>query len=279
MPTTPWPCPRALPTSPSTSGGTGDADLYVRFGSTATTTTFDCSSTSATNTETCSFATPSTGTYHVLLYGYATYSGVTLTGSYTGGGGGTPVTVTLFSVSAQDGRVIESSETSGVGGTINSTGNTTSSLRVGDTNNDSQQKSIVSFDTSSIPDTATITSATLRIKRGSLTGTNPFTTHGTCSVDISSAFGGATALATGDFQAAAAATGVASMSDPVSNGSFSTGALNASGLSNINKTGTTQFRVYFTLDDNDDVGNDYVGFYSGEAATGNKPELVITYTP
>jgi len=25
------------------------------------------------------------------------------------------------------------------------------------------------------------------------------------------------------------------------------------------------------------VGSDYIGFYSGEAASGNKPELVIVY--
>ncbi len=33
-----------------------------------------------------------------------------------------------------------------------------------------------------------------------------------------------------------------------------------------------------TTDDNDDAGTDFLGFYSGEAASGNKPELVITYT-
>ncbi len=30
----------------------------------------------------------------------------------------------------------------------------------------------------------------------------------------------------------------------------------------VNKTGTTQFRASFTLDDNDDLGSDYIGFYS-----------------
>ena len=261
----------------TTSGGTGDADLYVRFGSQPTTTTSDCSSTSATNTETCSFATPSTGTYHVLLYGYAAYSGVTLTGSYTAPGGS--VTVTLYSVAAQDGRLFESTETSNVGGTGNSTDNTTAALRVGDFSDDTQYKTLVSFDTSSIPDTATITAATLRLKRGTISGTSPFTTHGTCTVDMSNAFGGSTAFAGADFQAAATTTGVATMSSPASNGTFSTGTLSAAGRTAINKTGTTQFRVNFTLDDNDDLGSDYIGFYAGEAASGNKPELVITYTP
>ena len=58
---------------------------------------------------------------------------------------------------------------------------------------------MVSFDTS-IPGGATIVSATLRLLRGSLTGTNPFTTHGTCRVDVQngSGFSGSTTLQTGD---------------------------------------------------------------------------------
>lgn len=192
--------------------------------------------------------------------------------------GGT-VTVTFYSVAAQDGRLWESTETSNAGGGGNATENTTASLRVGDFSDDTQYRSIVSFDTSALPDTATVTTATLRIKRGTLSGTSPFTTHGTCTVDMSSSFGGSTAFAAGDFQAAAAVAGVASMSNPATNGTFSSGTLNAAGRAAVSKTGTTQLRVSMTLDDNDDLGSDYVGFYSGEAASGNKPELVVTYTP
>jgi hypothetical protein len=72
-----------------TSGGTGDADLYVRFGSAPTTSTYDCRSiNSGTNAETCSIATAQSGTYYVMVYGYAAFSGLSLTGSYTAGGGG-----------------------------------------------------------------------------------------------------------------------------------------------------------------------------------------------
>ncbi|NJL27475.1 MAG: hypothetical protein HC897_06040 [Thermoanaerobaculia bacterium] len=214
----------------TTSGGTGDLDLYVRFGTAPTTTTSDCSSAGSTNAETCSFATPSTGTYHVLVYGFAAYSGAQLVGSYTTGGGGTPVTVTFTSVAADDGRLWESTETSNIGGGGNATDNTTASLRVGDFSDDTQYKTLVSFDTSSIPDTATITAATLRLKRGTLSGTSPFTTHGTCTVDIhSSGFGGSTAFAAGDFEAAATASGVASMSHATTNGTFSTGTLKRGG--------------------------------------------------
>jgi subtilisin family serine protease len=192
-----------------------------------------------------------------------------------------PVTVTFTSVAAEDGRISESKETSDVGGTANSTDNTTSSLRVGDTNTRLQYKSFVSFDTSSIPDTATITGATLTLVRGTSAGTNPFTTHGSCLADIvTGGFGGANALASSDFQAAATATGVATMSNPTANGAASTGTLNAAGLSAINKTGTTQLRLYFTLDDNNNNTSDYIGFFSGENATAaNRPQLTVTYQP
>jgi hypothetical protein len=190
-----------------------------------------------------------------------------------------PITVTLTSVAAQDGWVLESGETTNAGGTIDATANTTSALRVGDDNKDKQYKSVVSFDTSSIPDGATILSATVRLRRGTLSGTSPFSTHGTCWADVQTGgFSGSTALQTGDFQAAATVVQAASLSNAASNGSWSEGNLNASGLGAIDKTGTTQLRVYFNLDDNDDTGNDYVGYYSGDNTTAaNRPQLVVTY--
>jgi fibronectin type 3 domain-containing protein len=191
-----------------------------------------------------------------------------------------PTVVTFTSVAAQDGWVLESSETSNAGGSIDATANTTSALRVGDDNQDKQYKAVVSFDTSSIPDGATVLSVTLRLRRGTSSGTSPFTTHGTCWADVQSGtgFSGSTALQTGDFQAAATAVQAASLSNAASNGSWSEGSLNAAGLAAINKTGTTQLRVYFNLDDNDDTGNDYIGYYSGDNGTSaNRPQLVVTY--
>jgi len=70
-----------------TSGGSGDPDLYVRFGAPATTATFNCSSTSTTPTEQCTFAVPSAGTHHILIYGFGAYSGLTLTASWQTAGG------------------------------------------------------------------------------------------------------------------------------------------------------------------------------------------------
>jgi len=220
-----------------------------------------------------------------LTNGTAYYYVVTATngageGANSNEASATPVaTVTFVSAAAQDGWVLESSETSNVGGSIDATATTTSALRVGDDNKAKQYKSVVSFDTSAIPDGATIVSATLRLRRGTLSGTNPFTTHGTCWADVQSGsgFSGSTALQAGDFQAAATAVQAASLTNAANNGDWSTGSLNAAGLAAINKTGTTQLRVYFNLDDNNDRNADYIGYYSGEATSANRPQLVVTY--
>src|SRR5690606_27955137 len=71
-----------------TAGGTGDVDLYVRRGSQPTTSAYDCRPYRSGNNESCSFPTPQAGTWHVMLRGYSSYSGVTLTGSFQAGGGG-----------------------------------------------------------------------------------------------------------------------------------------------------------------------------------------------
>jgi len=188
-------------------------------------------------------------------------------------------TVTFTSVAAQDGWVLESSETSNAGGSLNATASTTSALRLGDDNKDRQYKSVVAFDTSAIPDGATILSVTLRLRRGMVSGTNPFTTHGTCWTDVQTGgFSGAMALETGDFQAAPTVVQAASLSNAAANGNWSEGSLNAAGLAAVNKTGTTQFRVYFVLDDNDNGRNDFIGYYSGDNATAaNRPQLVVIY--
>jgi subtilase family serine protease len=70
------------------SGGTGDADMYVKFGSAPTTTSYDCRPYVTGNAESCPITTAQAGTYYVMINAYSTFSGVSLTGSYTTGGGG-----------------------------------------------------------------------------------------------------------------------------------------------------------------------------------------------
>ncbi|TQV87751.1 pre-peptidase C-terminal domain-containing protein [Aliikangiella coralliicola] len=67
-----------------TSGGSGDLDMYVKFGSQPTSSSYDCRPYQNGNNETCTISNIQAGTYHVMLNGYSAYSGATLTGSYDG---------------------------------------------------------------------------------------------------------------------------------------------------------------------------------------------------
>lgn len=61
-----------------TSGGTGDEDLYVQIGKNPTTSSYLKRSWNYGNSESISISRPAAGTYYILLYGYAAYTGVTL---------------------------------------------------------------------------------------------------------------------------------------------------------------------------------------------------------
>lgn len=69
----------------ATSGGSGDVDLYTRFGAAPTTGTYDCRPYKNGNNETCTVANPQAGTYQIMLRGYQAYSGVSLKASWDAG--------------------------------------------------------------------------------------------------------------------------------------------------------------------------------------------------
>lgn len=69
------------------SGGSGDADLYVRFGQKPTTSTYDCRPWQEGNNETCQISTIQGGVYHVMVHGWERgpgFDGVSLVGSFEG---------------------------------------------------------------------------------------------------------------------------------------------------------------------------------------------------
>jgi serine protease len=101
------------------SGGTGDADMYVKFGAAPTTTTYDCRPYVSGNAETCTMSPVQAGTYYVMVNAYAAYSGVTLKGSYTApGSGGTPTANFTFTTSGLTATFTDTS--TDAGGTIGS---------------------------------------------------------------------------------------------------------------------------------------------------------------
>jgi vibriolysin len=68
----------------ATSGGTGDADLYVRAGAAPTTTTYTCRPYLSGNAETCTINNPVAGTtYYIGVRAYSSYSGVNLKATTT----------------------------------------------------------------------------------------------------------------------------------------------------------------------------------------------------
>jgi serine protease len=93
----------------TTSGGTGDADMYVKFGSEPTDSSYDCRPYKNGNAETCTFAAPSAGTYYINLKAYSTFSGVSLVGDYsTGGGGGTQTYTNSSDYTISDNATVDS---------------------------------------------------------------------------------------------------------------------------------------------------------------------------
>lgn len=66
----------------SISGGSGDADLYVRRGSQPTASSYDCRPYKTGSAESCSFTNPTSGTWYIGIYAYSSVSGLTLTTSY-----------------------------------------------------------------------------------------------------------------------------------------------------------------------------------------------------
>ncbi len=62
----------------TTSGGTGDGDLYVRRGANPTGSSYDCASTGNTTAETCDIPDPVAGSYYVGYYAYSNIANVTI---------------------------------------------------------------------------------------------------------------------------------------------------------------------------------------------------------
>jgi hypothetical protein len=191
-----------------------------------------------------------------------------------GSTGSQPVTQTFSSLAASDGWILESSEFSNTGGTLNTLATT---FNAGDDAKDRQYRGIVSFQTKSIPDNASITAVQLKIRKQGLVGVDPFTTHGNLLAEIrKGSFSNNPALQLGDF-AWPASSAVQDQFIPLTSNWYSA-TLKDVNLALINKIGMTQFRVRFTKDDDDDLKADYLKFFSGNAAsTADWPKLIITY--
>ncbi len=189
-------------------------------------------------------------------------------------------TAKSVSIAAQDGWVLESGETTNVGGTLDA-GSAT--FAVGDNAARKQYRGVLSFNTSGLPDNAVITSAQLTLTRQSIlpAGTNPFNILQGLMIDVRKGFFGAgPALELADFQA----TGVRVTGPfkPTPAGAVYKISLPSGAYPYINKlatdNGLTQLRLRFALDDNNDAVANFISFCSGNHVTAaNRPTLLIEY--
>jgi hypothetical protein len=176
-------------------------------------------------------------------------------------------TSTFKSTAGNDGWTLESSEFSNKSSTKSNLG----TLRVGDDAKNKQYRSLLYFDTASLPNNAVITKATLQIKMaGSVTGDTSLL--GDLVADIKKGVFGLASLELTDFNAAGAPLNTA--------GSFSglyQLTLSPVNFKYINLNGVTQFRLRFTKDDNNNKSADFISFYAGEDGA-NPPQLSVDYT-
>lgn len=194
----------------------------------------------------------------------------------------TPViqSAVFYSDGAHDGWILESKETSNKGGTINSTGIT---FKLGDNGQDRQYRAILHFPTGSLPDNAVITQVILMIQLETVGGTNPFLTHRNIWVDIrQGAFGSfgpfqIGALQAADFQAPASLYTVGWIqNNPVGGWYWTT--LDGKAHSYVNLVGATQLRLGFEYDDDEDLREDYLSFFSGNYSVQTaRPQLSVKY--
>lgn len=152
----------------------------------------------------------------------------------------TPVTATFTSIAAEDGYLKANADGSGaVLGTL-------SNLALGRGTDGKYNRAFLSFDTSSLPDGATVTRAYLTVGYSSGSG-DPWSTPAgnTLVLDVNTGTFNAASTEAADWAAAATASAVASI-DRFTAGTKSSGDFSAQGLAAIHRAGKTQLRLRFS---------------------------------
>ncbi|WP_426756127.1 extracellular catalytic domain type 1 short-chain-length polyhydroxyalkanoate depolymerase [Myxococcus sp. Y35] len=176
-----------------------------------------------------------------------------------------PVTVQFTSIAADDGYLKANADGSGA-----ALGFMTN-LALGRGTDGKYNRSFLSFDTSSLPDGATVTRAFLTVSYSSGSG-DPWSTPAgnTLVIDVQAGTFNAANTEAADWAASATASSVAAI-DRFSMGAKSSGDFSGAGLSAINKTGKTQLRLRFTQAQ---TATQYLFVRDGANAV-----LTVVYTP
>ena len=197
---------------------------------------------------------------------------------YTGGQSYTiNKTLTINSTDTQDGWVLESSENSNKGGTMNPA---LATFNLGDDAGKRQYLGILSFGTGiNLPDNAVITAVTLKVQKQSIIGGgDPVTTFQGFMVDVKNGSFGTAALQTSDFQTPADKS-YGPFRPTLASNWYSIDLTSAKTYINKLPTGSglTQIRLRFKLDDNNNAVANYLSLYSGNAPAASRPQLIIQY--
>ncbi|QDF01621.1 PHB depolymerase family esterase [Myxococcus xanthus] len=176
-----------------------------------------------------------------------------------------PVTVQFTSILADDGYLKANADGSGAAVGL------MTNLALGRGTDGKYNRSFLSFDTSSLPDGATVTRAYLTVSYSSGSG-DPWSTPAgnTLVIDAKTGTFNAANTEVTDWAAAATASSVAGI-DQFSAGAKSSGDFSVDGLSAISKTGKTQLRLRFTQAQ---MATQYLFVRDGANAV-----LTVVYTP
>ena len=222
--------------------------------------------------------------YRVKAEGSGRYSD-----SGWGTGNGTPaapVTATFYSVAGGDGVVQKSGAVwatqrgAATGTSVDKTSAFGSCMQVQEyTGTYYIDRGFLSFDTSSIPDGATISSAVLHI----YVNTKSDVGIGDSLVLVEGTQASATDLATADYDAFGSTELASRALSAITTSAYNTLTLNSSGLAIINKTGHTKLCTRSARDvDNSAPGSGQYSsvaiYWSDETGTSKDPKLVVTYS-
>ena len=190
------------------------------------------------------------------------------TGGGGGGGGGTPVTATFTNEDANDGYVkAAATGTSPPVGTLESS----LGLAIGRGTDGKFNRSLLSFDTSSIPDTATVLSAKVTVTYRSASG-DPWNdpAGNTLVIDVNTGCIDVCTIGTPDWAATVTAPAAAQLTS-FTGGTQTSSLFSAAGLSAVNRTGRTQLRLRFSANQ---AATNYLWIGNAASAT-----LTVTYQP
>lgn len=147
---------------------------------------------------------------------------------------------------------------------------TFSSLAVGLGRDDRDCRAVLHFDTSALPDNASITHAYLKLDQHSTVG-EPGSSGGRIQVDVKSGqFGASRTLQANDWGAKATVEAVAQVDEPRGGGTMRSSEFSEAGRGAIKKAGATQIRLRFER--RPDAPGNYA-FINGETA-----QLCVRYT-